>query len=174
MPEQAAIVPERPAGGRAEAKPTEAEALSTFLAAHPSACPACGYALHRAADGRCPECGATLRVVLTAKRSPRESLNTRLWLIGLVGPCTAVGVLTLDVARVAIDRWVGLVRVGGQGAWMPWYRLLVLVGALLLLYAFIESRQVMGRQHSLVAMLLTQLAWTLAVALLAVNQYVFV
>lgn len=154
----------------------EAEVLREFLAARPSACPACGYELGEVRDGRCPECGAALRLVLTARRSAREAVSGRLWLIGLVGPCTAVGVLTLDLARVVIAWWVALPRGGGPalGGWTIWNRVLLLAGAVLLMYFIVEMREAMSRQHPLVAMILAQSAWVLAVGLLAVNQYVFV
>jgi hypothetical protein len=113
-------------------------------------------------DSRCPECGATLRLSLTARRSTREAVSGRLWLIGLVGPCTAVDVLTLDLARVAINVWVGSQFLGGPGLWTIWNRLLLFAGALMLMYVFLEMRESVARQHPLVAMLL------------AVNQYVFV
>ncbi len=153
---------------------TDAEVLRGFLASRPSDCPACGYELGSARDGTCPECGATLRLILTAKRSAREAVSGRLWLIGLVGPCTAVGVLTLDLARVGINAWINARYLGGPGMWTVWNRLMLLAGALLLMYFFVEMRESMSRQHPVVAMLLAQSAWALAVGLLAVNQYVFV
>lgn len=152
----------------------EAEVMARFLASRPSQCPACRYELGSVRDARCPECGSSLRLVLTAKRSPREAVSARLWLIGLVGPCTAVGVLTLDLARVAINVWVGSRFLGGPGLWTIWNRLLLLAGALMLMYVFVEMRESLARQHPVVAMLLAQSAWALAVGLLAVNQYVFV
>lgn len=154
--------------------PSESAVLREFLASRPSICPACGYELSAARDGTCPECGATLRLVLTAKRSTREAVSARLWLIGLVGPCTAVGVLTLDLARVAIGAWVNARYLGGPGLWTVSNRLMLLAGALLLMYLFVEMRESMARQHPVVAMLLAQSGWVLAVGLLAVNQYVFV
>jgi hypothetical protein len=51
---------------------------------------------------------------------------------------------------------------------------MLLAGALLLMYLFVEMRESMARQHPVVAMLLAQSGWVLAVGLLAVNQYVFV
>lgn len=154
--------------------PTEADVLRGFLASRPSVCPACGYELSAARAGTCPECGAMLRLILTAKRSSREAVSGRLWLIGLVGPCTAVGVLTLDLARVGMSAWVNARYLGGPGMWTVTNRLILLGGALLLMYFFVEMRESMSRQHPVVAMLLAQSGWVLAVGLLAVNQYVFV
>lgn len=162
------------ASSRDSAAATEAESVGDYLEKRPCACPVCRYELPPVRDGRCPECGAALRLVMTARRSPREAVSGRLWLIGLVGPCTAVGVLTLDLARIIITYWVGLARFSGPGGWVLWNRVLLLAGALVLMYFFVEMRESMGRLHPALAMLLAQLAWVLAVGLLAVNQYVFV
>lgn len=152
----------------------ESDVLRAFLAARPSMCPACHYELGRIAEPRCPECGAMLRLVLVAKRSAREAMSGRLWLMGLIGPCTALGVLTLELSRVMINYWAGLTTWVGPAAWMLWNRGLLLAGAFLLLYLFIGMRDTMTRQHPGVAMLVAQAAWVLAVVLLGVNQYVFV
>lgn len=148
--------------------------LRAYLASRACDCPACGYELTAASEGRCPECGAALRLVLKAKRSAREAASGRLWLIGVVGPCTAVGVLTLDLARVGINAWVNARYLGGPGMWTLSNRLMLLAGALLLMYLVVEMRESLSRQHPLVAMMIAQGAWVLAVGLLAVNQYVFV
>lgn len=153
---------------------SDAEALEVFLSARPSQCPACRYDLTEARNLKCPECGATLRLTLTAKRSAREAVSARLWLIGLVGPCTAVGVLTLEIARLAMHSLVNARYLPGSAVWGTWNRLLLLAGALLLMYFFVEMREAMSRLHPGIAMLMAQLAWVLAVGLLAVNQYVFV
>lgn len=150
----------------------EADVLKQFLAVRLSACPCCRYELTGLEGSRCPECGAALRLVLTAKRSARELLSERLWLIGIVGPCTALGVLTLEAARLVLSHWVGLTPRGGLGTWSFWNRMLLFAGSLLLVYLWGGTRDIMGRQNPVIAMMLAQLAWVLAVGLLAVNQYV--
>lgn len=153
---------------------SDTAALQSYLAIKPSVCPVCRYELGELRDDHCPECGSALRLILTARRSPRQAVSARLWLIGLVGPSTAVGVLTLEFARIAISRWVGLLQGTSQSWWMLWNRALLLAAGLVLMYAWTEMREHFPRLSPIQAMLLAQSVWLLAVGLLAISQYVLI
>lgn len=152
------------------AKP-EGEVLTDYLSARPTACPECQFLLTAATQARCPECGTRLKLVLKVRTTAREAVNSRVWLIGLVGPCTALGIFLLEVARLSLGRFMGVPLAQTGNWWSIFERGLLCGGALLLLVLWVTTRDFTSRLHPLVNALLAQCVWTLAVGLMAINEY---
>lgn len=149
----------------------EGQVLTDYLSARPTACPECQYLLTAATEARCPECGARLKLVLKVRTTAREAVNARIWLMGLVGPCTALGVLLLEVARLTLGRFMGIPFAQTGNWWNIFDRILLCGGAMLLLVLWVTARDLMARLHPLVLAVLAQSIWTLTVGLMAINEY---
>ena len=60
--------------------------LNAFLQTHQVPCPVCGYGLHKLKSDRCPECGATLKLMLGRASTPMAA-----WLVMAVPMFVATG-----------------------------------------------------------------------------------
>jgi hypothetical protein len=152
------------------AKP-EGDVLTDYLSARPTACPECQFLLTAATQARCPECGTRLKLVLKVRTTAREAVNARIWLMGLIGPCTALGVFLLEVARLTLGRFMGVPFAQTGNWWNIVERLLLCGGALLLLTLWVSTKDFTTRLHPLVSAVLAQSIWTLTVGLMAINEY---
>jgi len=109
--------------------------VSAFLQAHRPPCPACGYTLEQAAEGRCPECGREIRLGLDADHE--RSVAYELVLAGVAAGGSTFGAGTVFVASIAVF----------EGSMLAGAVLCGLAGAGLFVFALVWCAMVRSRRR---------------------------
>lgn len=139
----------------------DADLLRQFLAGRDVKCAACGYNIRDLIVGKCPECGATLK--LDANSSRKRPIA---WTTAVVGSA-----ITTGLALAASGDFAGWYFESAQGGFLPphWFPKALLLGGTAgaaILISLLGWPHSLYRFPRLIRVFLAIVPWTLVLALL--------